>query len=148
MPSRFNIIKKRYYFYVFGFPLIYALLPFSTKSYGKNENTLSCWILINDEVKDASDAWQLIFFGFVFLAICFTSYVYFSVFYKFTDLRVSLIFIALVAALFIHSMPSFSQDRGSETSNKIVDAIDRVKWYPIILVVVYIVPFLIRCVKI
>lgn len=90
VPSHrsFNIIRKRYYFYVFGAPLIYAALPFTTNSYGKTENTLSCWILVNDDVQDASDAWRLTFFGFVILAVLFTSYVYISVFYKFTDLRV------------------------------------------------------------
>lgn len=95
VPSQrsFNIIRKRYYAYVFGSPLIYAILPFATNSYGKNPGTYSCWIVVNDNWKDFDNAWKLVFFGFVLLAVCFTSYVFVYIFNKFSNVRVSLTFI-------------------------------------------------------
>jgi hypothetical protein len=87
----FSIIRKRYVLFVFGVPLLVALLPFTTGSYGKSEreNTLSCWIVASSSAWGV--AWRFTFYGIVILAVAFTSYVYISVFYKFSDLRVSLL---------------------------------------------------------
>jgi len=109
-----------------------AALPFSTGHYGRNENDIFCWIEgseegSNDNLHDTfSHVWQLTVIGIPAASgIIYNFCVYYNI---------------------LRSVKAWRNMEGANQANidVVMAVINRIRWYPIILAVVYIMPLVHR----
>lgn len=71
-------------------PVVLAILPWSTDSYGKNHVDVFCWIYTEGDNEVAGYIWQcLVFYVPLLLSLLYIVICYYQVFSKYFDLTVS-----------------------------------------------------------
>lgn len=133
-------VLKEYYLFVFLFPLTFVWLPATTNSFGINDHDLFCWIKIDssDEVhNDIGSMWIIVTFYLPYVCgICYNTYVYANVFYWVSVWK--------VLSFCIFKISLQAKRRSPLEADRLMSVVERIKWYPIILLACYTVPLIHR----
>lgn len=83
-------VERWHYVFVFISPIILAVLPWCTDSYGKNEVDVFCWIRTEECNKTAGYIWQcVVFYAPLIASLTYIVICYYQVFSKYFDLSVT-----------------------------------------------------------